>query len=133
MRQQPDILAAGAQLHAARAAVGIAVSQEYPSITLSGDLTREALTAAGLFHDFERVWSAAGGLTQPLFQGGALRAQTRAARDLYLAQAATYRQVVLEALAQLADGLRALEHDADRVAAYHRSLKVAEDRSRCNA
>jgi NodT family efflux transporter outer membrane factor (OMF) lipoprotein len=125
VRRRPDILASEAQLRAASAAIGIAVSQEYPSITLSGGLSREALTAAGLFHDFERVWSAAGGLTQPLFQGGALRAQTRAARDLYVAQAASYQQVVLTAFGQVADDLRALEHDADRVTAYHRSLKVA--------
>lgn len=43
VRQRPDILAAEEQLHAASANIGIAVAQEYPSITLSGSLTRDAL------------------------------------------------------------------------------------------
>jgi outer membrane protein TolC len=89
--------------------------------------TREALAAADLFHEFDRFWAVGGALAQPIFQGGALRAQTRAARDLYTAQAAAYRLVVLEAFGQVADSLRALEHDAARVSAYHRALKVAAD------
>jgi len=127
VRQRPDILAAEEQLHAASANVGIAVAQEYPSITLSGSLTRDALTAANLFHDFDRLWNVGGALTQPLFAGGALRAQTRAARDAFRAQAAAYTQVVLTAFGQVADDLRALEHDAERVSAYRRSLRIASD------
>jgi NodT family efflux transporter outer membrane factor (OMF) lipoprotein len=127
VQQRPDILAAQAQLHAASANIGIAVSQEYPSITLSGSLTRDALTAADLFHDFNRAWNIGGALVQPLFEGGALRAQTRAARDAYQAQAAAYTQVVLAAFGQVADDLRALDNDRERVAAFARSLRIASD------
>jgi NodT family efflux transporter outer membrane factor (OMF) lipoprotein len=127
VRHRPDILAAEAQLHSASAAIGIAVAQEYPSITLSGSLTREALTAGDLFHDFDTLWNIGGSLTQPLFEGGALRAQVRGARDTDAAQAAAYRAVVLTAFGQVADDLRALEHDAARVVAYRRSLRVAAD------
>lgn len=127
LRQRPDILAAEEQLHAASAGIGIAIANEYPSITLSGALTRDALTAANLFHDFERLWSVGGALTQPIFEGGALRAQTRAARDALTAQANAYREVVLTAFAQVADNLRALEHDADRVAAFRHALRIAGD------
>jgi NodT family efflux transporter outer membrane factor (OMF) lipoprotein len=127
VHQRPDILAAEAQLHSASAGVGIAVAAEYPSITLSGSLTRDALTAANLFHDFDTLWNVGGSLAQPIFQGGALRAQVRAARDVYSTQAAAYREVVLTAFGQVADDLRALEHDASRVVAYRRSLRVAAD------
>jgi NodT family efflux transporter outer membrane factor (OMF) lipoprotein len=127
VRQRPDILAAEAQLHAASAAVGIAVAQEYPSLTLSGSLTRDALTAANLFHDFDRVWNIGGALAQPLFAGGALRAQTRGARDEFQAQAAAYTEVVLTAFGQVADELRALENDAERVNAFARALRIAGD------
>jgi NodT family efflux transporter outer membrane factor (OMF) lipoprotein len=127
VRQRPDILAAEAQLHADSAAVGIAVAQEYPSITLSGALTREAMSASDLFHDFDSLWSIGGALTQPIFAGGALRAQAREARDTFNAQAATYREVVLTAFGQVADDLRALEHDVDRVTAFRRSLRIAAD------
>jgi NodT family efflux transporter outer membrane factor (OMF) lipoprotein len=127
LRQRPDILAAEQQLHAASAGVGIAIADEYPAITLTGALTRDALTAAGLFHDFERLWSIGGALTQPIFEGGALRAQTRAARDAFTAQAGAYREVVLTAFGQVADSLRALEHDADRLAAFNHALRIAGD------
>jgi NodT family efflux transporter outer membrane factor (OMF) lipoprotein len=127
VRQRPDILAAEEQLHAASANIGIDVAQEYPSITLSGSLTRDALTAANLFHDFDRLWNIGGTLAQPLFAGGALRAQTRQARDEFQAQAASYTQVVLTAFGQVADDLRALEHDAERVTAFARALRIASD------
>jgi NodT family efflux transporter outer membrane factor (OMF) lipoprotein len=127
VRQRPDILAAEAQLHAASANIGIAVAQEYPSITLSGSLTRDALTAANLFHDFDRVWNIGGTLAQPLFAGGALRAQTRQARDEFQAQAASYTEVVLTSFGQVADDLRALDNDAERVTAFARALRIASD------
>jgi NodT family efflux transporter outer membrane factor (OMF) lipoprotein len=127
VRQRPDILAAEEQLHAASANIGIDVAQEYPSITLSGSLTRDALTAANLFHDFDRLWNIGGTIAQPLFAGGALRAQTRQARDEFQAEAASYTQVVLTAFGQVADDLRALEHDAERVTAFARALRIASD------
>jgi NodT family efflux transporter outer membrane factor (OMF) lipoprotein len=127
VRQRPDVLASEAQLHADSAAIGIALAQEYPGITLSAAVTRESLNAAQLFHELDSLWNVAGSITQPLYAGGALRAQTRAARDTFQAQAATYRGVVLEAFGQVADDLRALEHDIDRVTAFRRSLRIAGD------
>ena len=125
VRQRPDVLAAETQLHAASAAIGVAVAQEFPNITLSGSITREALQAASLFHQFDTVWQGAGSLTQPLFKGGALRAQVRAARDAFKAEAATYQAVVLEALGQVADDLWALQYDAEILTVDRHSMDVA--------
>jgi outer membrane protein TolC len=119
VRQRPDILASEAQLHADSAAIGIEVAQEYPTITLTGALTRESLS--------ETLWSIGAALTQPIFQGGALRAEVREARDSFQAQEANYREVVLTAFGQVADQLRALEHDQARVLAFRRSLRIATD------
>jgi NodT family efflux transporter outer membrane factor (OMF) lipoprotein len=127
VRQRPDILASEAQLHAASAAVGVAEAQEFPSLTLTASLTRQALTAGALFHQFDTVWGAGAGMTAPLFDGGALRAQTRAARDALRAQAATYRGVVLEGLGQVADDLWALQHDAQRLEVYQHSIDIASE------
>jgi NodT family efflux transporter outer membrane factor (OMF) lipoprotein len=127
VRQRPDILASEAQLHAASAAVGVAEAQEFPSLTLSASLTRQALTTGALFHQFDTVWGAGADLTAPIFEGGALRAQTRAARDALRAQAATYRGVVLEGLGQVADNLWALQHDAQRLQVYQHSVDIAEE------
>ena len=115
------------QLHAATAAVGVSIAQEFPSLTLSGSLSRGALTASGLFHDFNSAWSTGGALAAPLFEGGALRAQARAVRDALAAQTASYQQVVLEALGQVADDLRSLDNDSARVSASRHALEVANE------
>jgi NodT family efflux transporter outer membrane factor (OMF) lipoprotein len=125
VRQRPDVLAAETQLHAASAAIGVAVAQEFPNISLSASITREALQAAGLFHQFDTLWEAGGSLTQPLFKGGALRAQVRAERDAFKAEAATYKAVVLEALGQVADDLWALQYDAEILTVDRHSMDVA--------
>jgi NodT family efflux transporter outer membrane factor (OMF) lipoprotein len=125
VRQRPDVLAAETQLHAASAAIGVAVAQEFPNISLSASITRESLQAAGLFHEFTTLWEAGGSLTQPLFKGGALRAQVRAARDAFRAEAATYQAVVLEALGQVADDLWALQYDAEILTVDRHSMDVA--------
>jgi NodT family efflux transporter outer membrane factor (OMF) lipoprotein len=125
VRQRPDVLAAEMQLHAASAAIGVAIAQELPDISLSASITREALRAADLFHQFDTLWGAGGSLTQPLFKGGALRAQVRAARDTFRAEAATYQAVVLEALGQVADDLWALQYDAQILTVDRHSMDVA--------
>jgi NodT family efflux transporter outer membrane factor (OMF) lipoprotein len=125
VRQRPDVLAAEMQLHAASAAIGVAVAQEFPDISLSASISREGLRAADLFHQFDTLWAAGGSLTQPLFKGGALRAQVRAARDAFKAETATYQAVVLEALGQVADDLWALQYDAQILTVDRHSMDVA--------
>jgi NodT family efflux transporter outer membrane factor (OMF) lipoprotein len=117
VRRRPDILAAEAQLHAATAAVGVATANLYPQIALTATLGQQALTPAKLFDASSTAWSLIAGLTQPLFNGGTLRAQRRASLDALRASAARYQQVVLNSFGQVADLLDALDHDAQLVAA----------------
>jgi len=117
VRRRPDILAAEAQLHAATAAVGVATANLYPQIALSATLGQQALTPGKLFDASSTAWSLIAGLTQPLFEGGTLRAERRAALDALQASAARYQQVVLDSFGQVADLLDALDHDAQLVAA----------------
>ncbi len=117
VRRRPDILAAEAQLHAATAAVGVATANLYPQIDLTATLGQQALTPANLFDTSATAWSLIAGLTQPLFDGGTLRAQRRASLDALQASAEQYQQVVLDSFGQVADLLDALDHDAQLVAA----------------
>lgn len=121
VRQRPDILAAEAQLHADSAAIGIATAKLYPQITLSAALGRQSPATGTLFDEVNRFWNVAAGLGAPLFHGGTLEAQRRAAVDVYRASLATYEQTVLGAFQQVADSLQALENDA-RLAADQRQL-----------
>jgi outer membrane protein TolC len=103
------------------------VAEELPTLNLTGSLSRQALTDAGLFHHFNSLWGAGGTLAAPLFQGGALRAQVRAARDAFTAQTASYQNTVLEALGQVADDLRSLANDADRLKVSQHALAIASE------
>jgi NodT family efflux transporter outer membrane factor (OMF) lipoprotein len=117
IRQRPDILAAEAELHMASAAIGIATANLYPQITLSAALTRQALTPGSLFSGSPDIWNIAAGLTQPLFNGGALSAERRAAIDAYQGALADYEKTVLASFGEVADNLQALANDAEKVIA----------------
>jgi outer membrane protein TolC len=67
----------------------------------------------------------AAGLLQPIFEGGQLSAQRRAAIDRYNSALATYRQTVLAALGQVADRLQALTNDADQLRAQEEAARTA--------
>lgn len=124
--RRPDILAAEARLHAATSAVGVAESNLYPKIQLTGTAGPQAVTPGGLFDRSTLAWSALSGLTMPLFNGGALRAEKRAAVDAMRSSAATYQETVLEAFTQVADLLDALAHDAEQLAAQEQAQKAAD-------
>jgi NodT family efflux transporter outer membrane factor (OMF) lipoprotein len=128
LQRRPDIRAAEAQLRAATAAVGIATANLYPQITLSGSLSQEALRPQHLFDASSLAWSLIGGLTAPLFEGGKLQAQRRAALDVLHERADLYQQVVIAAFGQVADALDGLRHDAELRAAQARALELSRHR-----
>lgn len=125
VRQRPDILAAEADLHASSAAIGVATANMFPSITLSGSLS--VAESAAIINGPGAAYSLAAQVLQPVFRGGALRAQRNAAIDAFDASLANYQQTVLVAFQQVADTLRALEHDAELVDAQQRLLATAEE------
>jgi NodT family efflux transporter outer membrane factor (OMF) lipoprotein len=125
VRQRPDILASEASLHASSAAIGVATANLFPSLTLSGGVS--LAESAAIFNGPGAGYSLASQLLQPVFHGGSLRAQRRAAIDAYQASLAGYEQTVLVAFQQIADTLRALDHDAELLAAEQRLLSTAEE------
>jgi NodT family efflux transporter outer membrane factor (OMF) lipoprotein len=125
VRRRPDILAAEAQVHVASAAVGVAAANLYPKIDITGTFTQQALTPGGLFEGGASAWAFAANLTQPLFDGGRLSAERRAAERRYDAALATYRQTVLKAFGEVADGLQALANDADLLRAQTEAADAA--------
>ncbi len=126
-RRRPDILAAEAQLHAATAAVGVAEANLYPRIDLTASTGQQSITLGHLFDRASNVWSLTSGLTAPIFDGGTLRAQKRAAIDAMRSSAANYEQTVLEAFGQVADSLEALDHGAEELQAQAHAESAARD------
>ncbi len=111
VRVRPDIRASEALMMAANAEYGVALAKLYPQLNLSASLGSQALTTGALFGPGSAVWTLLGQLTQPLFNFG-LPAESRAAQAAFEASAANYQAVVLDAFREVADSLRAVEHDA---------------------
>ena len=126
VRQRADILVAEAQLHAANAQIGVATAAMLPNLTLSADIGTNAVSLANLFSSNSLFWGLTGGLTAPIFHGGALLHQRAAAVDARDAALASYQQTVLGAFEQVADVLRALEHDAQALRARKEGVDSAE-------
>lgn len=139
VRRRPDILASEALMRAANADYGVAVARRYPQVTLSANLGSQALTTGALFGGPAAIWSLLGQLTQPLFNAG-LPEERRAALAAFDAAAANYQAVVLEALRSVADALRAVDEDAQVLAARavadasaQESLRIVERQYRLGA
>lgn len=133
IEQRPDIRAAEAQLHAASARIGVAKAARLPNITLSATLGSSALDTSTLFKSGTGFWSIGADLVQPIFQGGALMHQQRAAEAAYDQAAAQYRSTVLTAFQNVADTLHAIGADAKALQAtlateraVHKSLTIAQ-------
>jgi NodT family efflux transporter outer membrane factor (OMF) lipoprotein len=126
VHKRPDILAAEAMLHAASADVGIATANLYPAINLSGSLMQEALSPSNLFKASANAWGVLGGLTAPIFSGGTLRAERRAAIHAYQSAYANYQQVVLKAFSQVNDILHAIKSDEQAIIMEKKALKTAQ-------
>ena len=112
VRQRPDILAAEALLRAANANVGVAEANRYPRITLSA--SGGAVAVSSLISGAGLALLGAS-VSQPLFHGNELKAEQRAAVAAFDQAHATYREVVLTGLQNVADVLVALDGDARTV------------------
>lgn len=126
VHRRPDILSAEAQLHAATAAVGVATANLYPRITLSATSGQEAVTTGALFDSSSFAWSLISGITAPLFDGGTLRAERRAALQAVHVSAANYQQTVLESFGQIANLLQATKHDRELLDAQTTAADTAK-------
>lgn len=129
VRQRPDILAAEAELHAATAEVGVAVANQYPDIRLSANLTQSAIKPQDLFNYNATGWQILSGVAAPIFHGGTLKANRKAAEAELRAALSRYQATVLRAFVQVSDVLAALGSDQELIA----HLKDAETASAANA
>ncbi|HKT19673.1 MAG TPA: efflux transporter outer membrane subunit [Stellaceae bacterium] len=126
VEQRPDIQAAQATLHQASAQVGVATAAMLPQITLNGSFGNAVVDLGKLFSG-TGVWSIGGSLVQPIFHGGQLLHEKRAAEAAYDAAAAQYRNTVITAFQNVADALRALQSDASALAAQLAAERSADD------
>lgn len=132
LERRPDIGAAEAALNAAAADIGVARAQLFPSISLTGAFGSVSSELDDLFTEPMEAWSVAGGLLQPIFEGGRLRASVARANAVREQRKAEYAQTVQLAFRDVLDGLRGQtliaevrDANAQQVAALRRATELA--------
>jgi NodT family efflux transporter outer membrane factor (OMF) lipoprotein len=126
VEQRPDIQSAEAQLHAASAAIGVAVAAQLPQFTLTGNAGTTANQISQLFTTpGTAFWSLAGNVGQTVFDAGTLLHKKRAADAAFDEAAEMYRSTVIAAFQNVADSLRAILSDADTLKATHAAERAA--------
>ncbi len=125
LRRRPDIQAAEAAVHADTAMVGVATSRLYPDVRLVAGLTQEGLNPGSLFGFGATAYNFGPSASAPLFDGGAIRADRRAAQAQVRASLAEYRQTVITAFTQVSDVLSALSEDEEKLATLDRAEATA--------
>lgn len=117
VEQRPDVRAAEAQLHAASAQYGVAIANRLPQFSVMAAMGGMASAPNWMFRAGGGFFNVVGNVAQTIFDGGTLRAQSRAAEQALNQSAALYRGTVISALQNVADTLHAIEFDADALKA----------------
>jgi NodT family efflux transporter outer membrane factor (OMF) lipoprotein len=125
VEQRPDIQAYEALLHSATAQVGVATANMLPQVTLSASYGYEGTSLSNVFTPAGLVWTLAGAVSQPVFEGGTLLARKRAAIAALQVAAAQYSSTVNTAFQSVANALVAIQRDAETLRADLESEQAA--------
>jgi outer membrane protein TolC len=106
LRRRPDVRSAERQLAAQTAEVGVATAALYPSLSLTGSISWQSLTANDLLDGFRNDRSGLS-LSLPLFNGGALRQRVKAQNALVDQALAAYEATVLAVYEEVENALDA--------------------------
>ncbi len=108
LERRPDVASAERQMASANAQIGVASAAFYPSLVIGPSLGVDSRLIDSLFDAPSLLWSIGVSLTQPIFDGGRIRANVDFARAGYDAAVANYRRVVLTAMQEAEDGITGL-------------------------
>ena len=126
LERRPDIAAAERAVAVANAQIGIAQAAYYPSLNLSGSLSRSGSNLGNLFSVSGLLWSLGASLGQTVFNGGATAAQVDGAKAAHAGKTAAYRQTVLSAFQSVEDVLSAIVSLNAQLPLLQQSLSSAE-------
>jgi len=124
LQRRPDVQAAYSRLAAADGRTAVAAAALLPSLRLGG----RAGYQWGELHDlFENgMWSIAGGLTAPIFQGGRLRADVDRARAEAMQRLREYEQTMLTAFREVEDALVQEEQQRAFLSSLQEQVQLSE-------
>jgi len=108
LRRRPDIIAAERRLAASNERIGVAISDYYPKISLSGALGFDSINGGTLFNGKAFQPIGTGALRWRLFDFGKVEAEVTQSRGAYAEALAEYRQAALRATEDIENALMEL-------------------------
>ena len=114
LSRRPDIAEAEQNLIAANADITVARAQLFPTIELTASGGYESSVLSSLVSPANRAYALSGGLTQPIFHGGALRGELAYSKARYAELASTYHKTVLTAFSNVEGALVAARQTAEQ-------------------
>jgi multidrug efflux system outer membrane protein len=121
--QRPDVRRADAAAAASNARIGVAIANRLPQFLVTGSYGTQATGTIGLFRSSTETYLLQGGISIPLFTGGRLVNEQRAAVARADQFRSAYEQTVLVALSEVSDALVGVRTSRDQAAAL--DLQVA--------
>ena len=130
LERRPDVREAEQSLIAANAQIGVARAAYFPQISLTGTAGYESPALTNLFTGPAGIWNLAGSLTQPLFQGGRLKANVRLTEAQHEQMRLTYEQTIQGAFRDVSNGLIGYRKNREFRIQQERLLDSAQDAAR---
>lgn len=130
LERRPDVRQSEESLRAANAQVGVATANLFPSFSLTGALGFQSLDLADLTRSGQRTWSAGGNILAPIFHGGALKRERKAAIARWEQTKASYEKTVLSALGDTSNALMAVAKSKEIVKAQQSMVHSLRDAER---
>lgn len=118
LERRPDVMESYYELQASAARVGVARSNRFPTISLTGSGGLISSAARKFFADGYWEWSAAAGVTQPIFSFGKLKRNEQVARIEYEEAVKEYEQIVINAVKEVESALIAISTFNEQIARY---------------
>jgi multidrug efflux system outer membrane protein len=113
LERRPDVRQAEESVVAANAQIGVAKAAFFPNLSLTGLGGLESNALHQFISQPSEIWSGAFSVSQPVFQGGALRSQLRLARANWQETVLSYQQTVQNALEQVSNSVVASQKDRE--------------------
>ena len=113
LERRPDVREGEANMMAANAQIGVAKAAFFPSVSLTGTGGLESNALNRFLSAPSQTWNAGLNITQPIFEGGALRSGLRLSRAQYQEEVLAYQQTVQNALEQVSNALIANQKDRE--------------------
>jgi multidrug efflux system outer membrane protein len=113
LERRPDVRQAEQNVIAANAQIGVAKAAFFPSVSLTGVGGLESNALHHFITQPAETWYGAFSVSQPVFQGGALKSQLRLARASWQEAVLSYQQTVQNALEQVSNSLVASQKDRE--------------------